>query len=351
MNLQENRKLLDRLDFQILKLLNSRMEMALKIKKYKASVEDLKRETLVLENIRKHSPGLIAPGFCESLFREIIAESKRLQGQDYQLVGFQGEHGAYSEVASKVWNNKLVPIPCIEFTEIFDGVKTGLYDFGIVPVENTLGGIVSQVNQLLIKTDLSVVGAVSLPVHHCLLAREGTDRRELRTVYSHSQALEQCHHFLATNRLEPVPYFDTAGAAKMLIEKAPPASGAIASELAADLYHLEIVEKNIEDFGNNVTRFLVLSKGEISEKGGKYSVVFSTEHKAGDLFQVLEVFAKAGLNLTRIESIPNREGNFAFFLDFIGSKENQNVGLALEQVESMTRDFKLLGCYDEKMAE
>jgi len=349
MNLQDVRNKIDRMDFQILKLLNMRMELALRSKKFKEKEEDLTREVDVLENIRMNAHDLIAPEFCEKLFKEIITESKKLQRMDYKLIGFQGEHGAYSEVASRVWNDDTVPMPCTEFTEVFEGVESGLYDYGIVPVENTLGGVVSRVNELLINTDLFVVGAVNLSIHHCLLALPGTDHRELRVVYSHSQALEQCHQFLVRNKLEPVPYYDTAGAAKMLLEESPKASAAIASNLSAELYNLEIIKENIEDLSTNMTRFFVISKEEIGTDGDKCSIIFTTEHKAGTLFKVLEVFAKARLNLTRIESIPNRQGSFAFFLDFMGSKKEERVVKALEEVEKIINNFRLIGCYEESV--
>jgi len=349
MNLQDVRNKIDRMDFQILKLLNMRMELALRSKKFKEKEEDLTREVDVLENIRMNAHDLIAPEFCEKLFKEIITESKKLQRMDYKLIGFQGEHGAYSEVASRVWNDDTVPMPCTEFTEVFEGVESGLYDYGIVPVENTLGGVVSRVNELLINTDLFVVGAVNLSIHHCLLALPGTDHRELRVVYSHSQALEQCHQFLVRNKLEHVPYYDTAGAAKMLLEESPKASAAIASNLSAELYNLEIIKENIEDLSTNMTRFFVISKEEIGTDGDKCSIIFTTEHKAGTLFKVLEVFAKARLNLTRIESIPNRQGSFAFFLDFMGSKKEERVVKALEEVEKIINNFRLIGCYEESV--
>jgi prephenate dehydratase/chorismate mutase/prephenate dehydratase len=347
MTTDEIKKKLDQIDFQILKLLNTRMELDLKSNKLNMSIDNKVSESDVLEKIRLKSGALIAPQFCEKLFKEIIAESKKLQKQDLKLIGYQGEPGAYGQVAAKLWQKKLIPIPCSEFTQVFERTTSGLYDFGIVPVENRLGGTVSQVNQLILNTKLHVVGAVELPIHHCLLAQPGTDYRELRAVYSHYQALEQCHHFLARNNLEPIPYYDTAGAAKMLSENAPKATAAIASKLCADIYNLDIIKENIEDFEKNITRFLIFSRNENKEDGSKCSIVFSTEHKAGTLFKVLEQFAKENINLTRIESLPNQLGSFAFFLDFIGSKSDEHVYKVLEKIKSITVKFRLMGCYNE----
>ena len=347
MSLDDIKKKLDKIDFQILKLLNTRMELDLKSKKIGKLLEDSQLTADVIEKIRIQSGALITPQFCEKLFKDIITESKKLQSKGYQLIGFQGDHGAYSEVASKIWKKNLIPIPCNEFTEVFSGVTSGLFDFGIVPVENTLGGVVSQVNQLILNADIYVVGAIELSIHHCLLGLPGADHRELRVVYSHYQALEQCHHFLLRNKLEPIPYYDTAGAAKMLAETAPKMAAAIASKPCAKLYNLEIIKENIEDFNQNKTRFLVFAKKENKAAGSKCSIIFSTEHKAGTLFRVLEVFASKGLNLTRIESIPNQLGSFVFFLDFEGSREDGNVVKALEEVKKITTRFRLMGFYNE----
>jgi prephenate dehydratase/chorismate mutase/prephenate dehydratase len=348
MDLNSIRKNIDILDGKIIKLLNDRMEQAVLSKKFKADIQDTSREEKIYDKIKDNSQNLLDGDFLLELYQNIIRESKKLQEQDLKLIAFQGEHGAYSEVAAKGWDSHCVPMPCMEFADVFDGVKNGLYDYGIVPVENTLGGIVSQVNDLMIHTDLFVVGAIEIPISHCLVTYSGTDYREIRDVYSHVQALAQCRHFLSRNKLTPVQFYDTAGAAKMLSEKGLKNTAAISSKLAAQLYNLEIIKESIEDHDINRTRFLVLSKKENEETGTKCSIVFSTAHKSGTLFGVLEQFAAADLNLTRIESIPNQKGTYAFFLDFLGSKEDENVQKALEKVESITDDFRMLGCYNEE---
>jgi prephenate dehydratase/chorismate mutase/prephenate dehydratase len=348
MTVEEIRKNIDRLDARILKLLNDRMEQALMVRKLKERIEDPERERQVLERIRGSATELIHPEFIERIYRNIIQESKTLQQKNRELIAFQGEHGAYSEVAARAWDHRLVPIPCPEFTDLFEGVEGGLFDYGLVPVENTLGGMVGPVNDLLIGTELRVTGAVELPVRHCLLAPPETDHREIRRVYSHPQALAQCRRFLARNKLESVRYHDTAGAARMVADKRPTGAAAIGSAICAKLYDLEIIKEGIEDHERNLTRFLVLSRGAAPEEGDKCSVIFSTAHKAGTLFRVLEVFARQGLNLTRIESVPEEPGAYAFFLDFMGSTRDPQVREALEEVKGLTTRFKLLGCYLEK---
>ncbi len=151
------------LDFEILKLLNSRMEYALRTKCFKASVEDLAREHEVIDYIQKHSQGLIEPEFCKNLFTDVISESKRLQCEDLKLIGFQGEHGAFGEVAARQFNRYLICISCAEFREVFDAVENGLLHYGVIPIESTLGGLVPDVNEFLTETILKIVGEVKIP--------------------------------------------------------------------------------------------------------------------------------------------------------------------------------------------
>lgn len=348
MKLKDIRKDIDHLDARLLKLLNDRMELVLRAKRLKKQIEDNQREKQIYGQIKQRKTVLLNSGFIENIYREIIKESKRIQGKDHQLIAFQGEHGAYGEMAAQQWRKDLVPLPCADFAGVFEGVEDGVYEYGIVPVENTLGGVVGQVNELLINTPLKVTGAIELPIHHCLMALPETDHREIRTVYSHAQALAQCRHFIARNNLEPVSYYDTAGAAKMLAEKRPKRSAAVAGKLAAELYDLEIIKEDIEDLDRNATRFLILAKKESGREGDKCSIIFSTEHKAGTLFSVLEVFAAQKINLTRIESVPSDPGNYVFFLDFIGSNKDANIKATLKEVEKISTRFRLLGCYEER---
>ncbi|MCI0503591.1 prephenate dehydratase [Candidatus Micrarchaeota archaeon] len=355
MELKELRGKIDRIDSEILKLLNSRMEFALRTRKMKPGVEDAEREKQVLDAAARHSRGLVRPEFSQKVFGDIIAESKALQKMSPNLAGFQGEHGAYSEVAARKYDGKMVPIPCPEFIDVFDGVAKGQFDCGVVPVENSLAGAVTQVNDLLVETDLKIVGEVKVPVHHCLLALPDTDYRDIKVVYSHPMALSQCRGFIARNKLEPRPYYDTAGAAMMLANERPKAAAAIASKLCAEIYDLDVLKENIEDHESNYTRFVVLAKGGSAAggaKGDKCSIIFSTAHKAGALFSVLKLFSDAGINLTRIESRPAQKdiGNFAFLLDFQGSDQDAKVAKILENVQKETKTYKFLGCYKEAKA-
>jgi prephenate dehydratase len=347
MKLNEISSKINKIDRELLVLLQERMGLALRSKKFQDSSDDDQTEENVLERVNRLNLDLIKSPFSRQLLKTIIDESKRLQDEDRRLVAFQGEHGAYGEVASR----KLVPdgayIPCLEFIDVFRGVEEGQFDLGVVPVENSLEGAVTQVNDLLTTTDLKVIGEVKVVVKHCLLATEATDYREIRVVYSHPQALAQCRDFLMRNKLEPRPYYDTAGAAKMLARENPKAAAAIASALCGELYDLEIIKEGIEDGPSNSTRFLLLSREASVEKRDKTSIIFAVAHEAGQLYGVLQLFAEAKINLTRISSMPLRSdpSNYSFFLDFEGSEEDANVARVLERMSKMTISLKNLGSY------
>jgi prephenate dehydratase len=347
MKLNEISSKINKIDRELLVLLQERMGLALRSNKFQESSDDTQSEENVLERVNRMNLDLIKSSFSRQLLKTIIDESKRLQDEDRHLVAFQGEHGAYGEVASR----KLMPtgayIPCLEFIDVFRGVEDGHFDLGVVPVENSLEGAVTQVNDLLTTTDLKVIGEVKVVVNHCLLATEDTDYREIRVVYSHPQALAQCREFLMRNKLEPRPYYDTAGAAKMLARENPKASAAIASALCSELYDLEIIKEGIEDGPSNSTRFLLLSRDASTAKSDKTSIIFAVAHEAGQLYGVLQLFAEAKINLTRISSMPLRSdpSNYSFFLDFEGSEEDAHVAEVLHKMSKMTISLKNLGSY------
>lgn len=347
MKLDEVRYKIDRIDRELLVLLQERMGLALRSKKFKEAISDPRREEDLLARAERLNLDLVERSFTRQLLETIIQESKRLQEEDRKLVAFQGEHGAYGEVASRRLVPKGAYIPCLEFVDVFRGVEEGDLDLGVVPVENSLEGAVTQVNDLLTTTDLKVVGEIKVPVKHCLLATRGTDYREIRVVYSHPQALAQCRGFLMRNKLEPHPFYDTAGAAKMLARENPKASAAIASRLCAELYDLDIIKEGIEDGTSNSTRFLLLSRDPCEGPGDKTSIIFAVPHEAGQLYEVLRLFAEADINLTRIASMPLRSdpGNYSFFLDFEGSLEDAKVVPVLDRMKKLAIGMKVLGSY------
>jgi prephenate dehydratase/chorismate mutase/prephenate dehydratase len=348
MELNKIRLKIDRIDFEIIKLLEERFELALLAGKIKSNVYDEEREKQVYENVSKiiTSP-IIREDFKLSLFEKIISESRYLQSRGFSLIGFQGEHGANSEEAAKIFDPLLIPIPCKEFKDVVEGVKKEFFEFGILPIENTSEGSIGEVSDLLISSELYIVGEIKLQVNHSLLTLPETNFDEIRFVYSHPQALAQCRNFISQNNFEPKPFYDTAGAAKWLAETRQPGSAVIANS-SCKLYGLKVLKENIQDEKINLTRFIVISR-KSSNNGDKCSVVFCIQDRVGALCETLKIFSEYGINLSRIESRPNRKekGKYIFLVDFLGSIENENVKKALELLKSKTETFKFLGCYRE----
>ncbi|MBA4416717.1 MAG: prephenate dehydratase [Syntrophus sp. (in: bacteria)] len=347
MDTEGMRKRIDLIDYQIMTLLNQRMEFGLRLKKLKEIVNETGQTEENITAIKGTSRGMIRSAFAEALFAEIIGESALIQEQDLKLIGFQGEHGAFSEEASYAYDPALIPIPYRDFDEIFEEVRTGTIDFAIVPVENSLGGPVTPVNDLLIESDLKISGEITMPIHHCLLVLPDMDYRDLKTVYSHSRALAQCRTFISRHKIEPRPYYDTAGSAKMLSENRPAAAGAIAGRLCAELYHLEVLKENIEDHPLNSTRFNVISRYANPEPGNKCSIAFTVRHETGSLLEILKTFSDGGINLAKIDSRPMKDdpGEYRFLADFEGSDRDERVIRTLRRIEENTIMFKFLGCY------
>jgi prephenate dehydratase/chorismate mutase len=353
-NLQNIRNLIDEIDGEILGLLNERMELALRTTKLKDAVLDAEREKQVLDEVARRSRDYnpLVPGeVILSIYKEIIKASRGIQEEKRHLIGFQGEHGAFGELAARRADPALVPIPCIEFADVFDGVENGWLDFGIVPVENSIGGAIDDVNRLMIQRNLGVTGAVKLRITHCLLTLPETHYQDIRVIYSHPQALSQCRNFIERHQIEARPYYDTAGAARMLTKEKLKRTAVIASELCAGLYNLEIVKDRIEDHPFNYTRFLVLSKAPRTGPADMGSVIFSTPHKAGALFGILEIFARANINLTRIESFPYQDdpSQAVFFLDFRHDDILNTIDPVLDEVRKRTAMFRFLGSYKEEV--
>jgi prephenate dehydratase/chorismate mutase/prephenate dehydratase len=353
MSLEKIRKKIDGIDAELLNLLNERLELALRTRKLKSAVHDPAREKEIISQLKTRSAGssVLSGEFVERLFGGIIQESRRVQEKPLELIGFQGEHGAFGEAAARRFKPDLVTIPCPQFGDVFEGVESGQLDFGIVPVENSLAGPVTMVNEMLVETKLKVVGAVRHRVSHCLLALPDSRFGDLEKVYSHPQALSQCRDFLAAHGLEGLPYYDTAGAARMLASDRPKRSAVIADSLCAGLYNLAVIKAGIEDHSLNFTRFLIIARKEREAGGGKHSIIFSTPHRAGSLFSVLQLFAESNINLTRIESFPFRSDPrvYIFFLDFQADPGTVDLGIVLDKVREKTTKFKHLGSYDEEV--
>jgi prephenate dehydratase/chorismate mutase len=343
---EKTRKRINALDREFVQMMETRVELSLRLAGLEA-IDAAEEVEKVSSGLEERCAGLITVDFVREIYRRILNESDHLQKSQTRLVGFQGEHGAYGEVASRMLVPGAAYMPCMEFVDVFDGVENGLFTLGVVPVENSLEGAVTQVNDLLTTTKLKVVGEVKVPIHHCLLAPAGTKLEDIRIVYSHPQALAQCRQFILKHRFEARPFYDTAGAAKMIDRERPLAVAAIASELCSKLYGMSIIERGIEDADSNSTRFQLIAKAPFEGRGEKCSVIFAVKDEAGALQSVLTLFAEADINLTRIASTPRRgdPGNYTFFLDFEGWDTDPKIRSVLHEVALRTKEMLFLGCY------
>ena len=264
-------------------------------------------------------------------------------------VSFQGVAGAYSEEASfQFFGPEVETHPCRTFGDIFVEVEEGSADYGMLPIENSVAGSVVQSYELLMEHDLRVRAEVILRVRHKLMALPGTQLGDLKRIRSHPQALAQCEHYLARRGLEAVPRFDTAGSARDLAASPEPEVGVIASALAAELYGLEILEEGIEDLPFNYTRFFVLGLDDPPRaQRSKTSLIFTTRHHPGALYDSLGEFAKRNINLTKIESRPrrNRPWQYLFYLDFDGHWQDTACEAAVMGLLRRSSFVKLLGSY------
>jgi prephenate dehydratase len=264
-------------------------------------------------------------------------------------VSFQGVAGAYSEEAIRqFFGPEVETYPCRTFADVFVAVEQGIVDYGMLPIENSLAGSVVQSYELLMEHDLRVRAEVILRVRHKLMAAPGTQIADLTRVKSHPQALAQCEHYLIRRDLEAVPNFDTAGSARELAEHPEPGTGVIAGALAAELYGLEILEENVEDLPFNYTRFFVLGLDDPPRaQRSKTSLIFTTRHQPGALYDSLGEFAKRNINLTKIESRPrrNRPWQYLFYLDFDGHWQDTACEAALIGLLRRSSFVKLLGSY------
>ena len=270
-------------------------------------------------------------------------------------VAFQGETGAYSESAVYAFFGSSVKVkPCRNLSDVFESVEKGEMEFGVVPVENSIEGSVNQTYDLFLTHNLKVCGEIIIKIVHCLIAHHKTKLSEIKTVYSHLQALAQCRKFLEKLDCRLVPTFDTAGSAKMIKDEGFIDAGAVASERAAQIYGMSILAKDIGDVPNNYTRFFVLSKHDSPRSGeDKTSIIFSIKSFPGSLCCVLEEFAARNINLTKIESRPTRQTpwEYNFYLDFEGHRNERQCREALKAIKDKTNFVKVLGSYKAAVAK
>jgi len=270
-------------------------------------------------------------------------------------IAFQGELGAFSQAAVYQLFGKSVPVlPCPTFETTFRALMSGKAAAAVIPIENTLAGSVHENYDHLLRFDVRIVAETNVRIVHNLIAAPGVQRKNVRKVYSHPVALNQCLKFFARNPgIEKVPFYDTAGSVKMIMAEGLKDAAAIASEIAAGTYGATILKAEIEDDRRNFTRFFRLQKASAKplpapgRQNWKTSIVFTTRNKPGALFRGLSAFALRDVNLTKIESRPLRgkPWEYLFYLDVDGREKDTNVANALRHLGELADFIRVLGSY------
>ncbi|MCM8810444.1 MAG: prephenate dehydratase [Candidatus Omnitrophica bacterium] len=348
--IEDIRKKIDEIDEEILKLLNLRAEQVKKIFEIKSKKNkplfDPSRERKIIEKLIEKNKGVLKPEDIK-IIMETILKVYRVMFREI-VVAYLGPEGTFThQAALNKFGEKAKYIPVKTIDEVFREVEKQRADYGVVPIENSIEGVVTHTLDVFIESELKITSEILLEIHQFLLSKENSIKK-IKKVYSHPQAIAQCRNWISEN-LPDVEIYETESTAsavkKAMKEKN---SSAIGSEIAANIYNLNILAERIEDFRENFTRFLVIGNN-FTEKTGtdKTSILFSIKDRVGALHDILVPFKKEKINLTRIESRPSKKKawEYVFFVDFIGHKDDENVKKALKEVEKSTTFLKVLGSY------
>ncbi len=347
------RKEITELDNQLLGLLNQRAGLSVEIGKEKALKGDPiyvpHREREILDDLISKNQGPFPNSAVEILFREIFSASRALQ--EPIRVSFLGPKSTFSHQAAVKHfghSSQFDPAPSIE--SVFNAVEQGKSDYGVVPVENSTEGTVNLTLDCFVDSPLLICGEMNLKVSHFLMSKQ-EDIAGIKTVHSHPQPFAQCRNWLNKNlpTAQQVPSSSTASAAESICDKKN--SAAIAGKLAAEIYGLNILAENIQDRQENSTRFLIIGKNPAQKTAkDKTSILFSIPDEAGSLLKMLQLFARKGINLTRIQSRPlrNHPWEYLFYIDIEGHKDEETVSKAIKTLAKRCLFLRNLGSYPQK---
>ena len=348
-SIEELRKQIDRLDAKIVELLNQRAALASQIGKIKKEqgqgAYDPKREEEIYQHILSANQGPLSKEALLSIYRELMSGMLVLEKE--MKVAFLGPPGTFSHSAAKAkFGSSVEFIPARTIEDVFAVVARGRVDYGVVPIESSAGGGVVDTMDMFMDYDVKVAAEFLLPIHHNLLSL--SSREAIKKIYSKPEALAQCREYLAAHfpSAELIPTASTTEAAQIASQEQ--SAAAVASAEAASLYKIPILESEIEDSPQNLTRFLVLGRHPSEPTGNdKTSIMFSIKDEVGALCTMLLPFKEHHINLTRIESRPSRRRpwDYNFFVDLEGHTEDQSVKAALAELEVKCQYLQILGSY------
>ncbi len=358
--LDKLRKRIDTIDAEIQALINERASCAQQVAEVKMQSGGVEqplfyrpeREAQVLRKIMARNNGPVADEEMARIFREVMSVCLALEQP--MRIAFLGPEGTFTQAAAlKHFGHSVVSVPLSSIDEVFREVESGAANYGVVPVENSTEGMVNSTLDSFMNSALRICGEVELRIHHHLLAQKGAELTNIRKIYSHEQSLAQCRKWLNTHlpQAERISVGSNAEAARMVLNE-PSESisqvAAIAGDMAAETYELEMVASRIEDEPDNATRFLVVGHQVVPQSGqDKTSIIIAMRNKPGALYHLLEPFQRAGLSLTRVETRPSRSGTwtYVFFVDFEGHCDDENVQAVLEEIAAEAAELKVLGSY------
>lgn len=349
MSIEQLRKNIDAIDKQVVSWLNKRAEISRKIGKeklkHKKGIYAPDREKEVLDRIKTLNKGPMSYEAFEAIYREIMSSSLSLEKP--LEIGYMGPQASFSNLAAlRKFGSQVNYVPCDDIAQVFHRVETGECDYGVVPIENSIEGAVTHTFDLLVDSDLKICSQVLLEIEHNLLSNAPMEK--IKIVYSNPQVFGQCRDWLHSHlpKADWVEVSSTTRAAQIVAKKKN--AGCIASTLAAKVYNLKVIKKNIEDSSHNITRFLVIAKTDVPQTGkDRTSILFSVKDRVGALQEMLAPFRRNNINLTKIESRPSKKKawDYYFFVDFQGHRLDSKVSKALGQLEGKCNYLKILGSY------
>ena len=350
--LEKLRREIDCIDGQIVGLLNERGKVALKVGYIKSSNNKAfynpSREGEVYRKVISVNEGPLKDEHLYNIFREII--SACISVESGIRISYFGPEGTFTHLAAiKKFGTSRMLIPVKTIQDVFGSVSKGLSDYGVVPVENSIEGMVNTTFDMFVNSNVTIIGEEVIPVSHYLFSKE-SDIKKIKKIFSHPQAFGQCRNFLEENfeGAELIDAFSTADACIMASNEK--GAAAIASEVAGRIYGLNVLLPHIEDYSNNFTRFLIISNGEKTQKTGKdkTSILFSIKNSVGALYKILKPFYENEINITKIESRPSKKYNwdYLFFIDLSCHESDAKLKKALKAIEEYVIFIKILGSYE-----
>lgn len=349
MSLSDHRKAIDKLDAEIIRLLNERTEHALEIGAWKLKhgqeIYAPHREKAIWQRLKKINDGPITPESMQAIYREIMSSSLFLEKK--LRIAYLGPEATYTHLAAiKKFGSSLNYVSQRTIAEVFAEVTHDRADYGVVPVENSTEGVVTHTLDMLAESELKIVAQITIPIQHCLLSKFSKNR--IKRVYLHPQTLAQCRGWIQKNLpdVEVIESSSNARAAELAAKEK--GAAAIASSLAADKYKLTVIEMDIQDNPANATRFLVLGRTcSPSTKKDRTSLMINIADEVGALYRALGVFRKFRINMTKIESRPSKRKawEYFFFIDCDGHFEDKGLSKAIVELEKQSNLVKVLGSY------